>query len=249
MKKEKAIKCKNCSSQVKGNFCSQCGQTAKTHRLNFHFLWNDIQYGIFQVDKGLLFTVKELYSRPGHTIREFLTGKRVNHFKPLSMLIVLASLYGFIIHFLQIKMTGQLELSPETGKTLLVEEINEWLSLHYAWFSLLTVPVFALSSYLCFFRRGYNFIEHFVLNTFATNQRLILHFLFIPILYYLSESSYFSYYTRSVLALDFLLIYWTFRQFFTGLNKWKTLLLSLASFLLYLTMALSLFALFIVLFF
>ncbi|MBC8155688.1 MAG: DUF3667 domain-containing protein [Bacteroidetes bacterium] len=77
--------CQNCNSELNGNFCSHCGQSSNTHRLNFHFLWHDIQHGLLHIDKGILYTTKELFTRPGHSIREFLLGKRVKHFKPISL--------------------------------------------------------------------------------------------------------------------------------------------------------------------
>ena len=99
--------CKNCGSPVKSRFCSDCGQPASTHRISGHFLWHDIQHGILHVDKGILFTAKELFTRPGHSIREFLQGKRVKHFKPISLVIILAGIYGFLSHYFHIDLSGK----------------------------------------------------------------------------------------------------------------------------------------------
>lgn len=55
------IKCKNCSFSFEGNYCSNCGQTAKTERISFKFLWEDIQHGILHYDKGIVYTVKQLF--------------------------------------------------------------------------------------------------------------------------------------------------------------------------------------------
>lgn len=64
--------CKNCNHNFKGNFCNNCGQTANTHEINFTSILHEIQHGIFHIDKGILYTSKELFRRPGHTIREYL---------------------------------------------------------------------------------------------------------------------------------------------------------------------------------
>ncbi|QOG00887.1 DUF3667 domain-containing protein [Flavobacterium sp. MDT1-60] len=37
-----------------------------------------------------------MFTRPGHSIREFIEGKRVKHFKPLWLVAVLGALYGFL---------------------------------------------------------------------------------------------------------------------------------------------------------
>jgi hypothetical protein len=41
--------------------------------------WHDVQHGLFHFDKGMYYSAKELYWRPGHSIREFIEGKRVSH--------------------------------------------------------------------------------------------------------------------------------------------------------------------------
>jgi hypothetical protein len=75
------ITCKNCHQTYTGNYCNNCGQPADTHKINIHYLWHDIQHGLFHFDKGVTYTAKQLFTRPGHSIREFIEGKRVKHIK------------------------------------------------------------------------------------------------------------------------------------------------------------------------
>src|SRR6478736_1543240 len=96
--------CLNCNANLAGKFCSNCGQDSNTHRINSHFLWHDIQHGLTHVDKGMLFTIKELFTRPGNSIRQFLEGKRIKHFKPISLVIILAGAYGFLSHYYEINI-------------------------------------------------------------------------------------------------------------------------------------------------
>ena len=90
------ITCKNCNQTFKGHYCNNCGQPADTHKINAHFLWHDIQHGLLHFDNGIPYSIKQLFIRPGHSIREFIEGKRVRHFKPLSLVAVLGALYGFL---------------------------------------------------------------------------------------------------------------------------------------------------------
>jgi hypothetical protein len=87
------ITCKNCHQVYTGHYCNNCGQSAETHKINAHFLWHDIQHGLLHFDEGILFSLRQLFTRPGHSIREFIDGKRVRHFKPISLVVVLATLY------------------------------------------------------------------------------------------------------------------------------------------------------------
>lgn len=91
--------CKNCNNQFEGNFCNNCGQAANTHKLNMHFIWHDLKHGLFHFDNGIFYTIAQLLTKPGYTIREIIDGKRVKHFKPLSFIVVLATVYGLLYHF------------------------------------------------------------------------------------------------------------------------------------------------------
>lgn len=83
-------KCLNCNNQIQNNFCSVCGQKLSTHRYSLqHFFVHDLVHGVFHVDKGFLFTIKELFTRPGHSMREFIEGKRANHFNYFSLVLII----------------------------------------------------------------------------------------------------------------------------------------------------------------
>jgi hypothetical protein len=93
------ITCKNCDSQFEGKFCSNCGQSADTHRLDLHFLAINIPKLLFSfMRKGIFYTVTQLFTRPGNSIRGYVEGKRVNHYEPFAMLVTIAALYGLLYH-------------------------------------------------------------------------------------------------------------------------------------------------------
>ena len=186
--------CQNCNSELNGNFCSHCGQSSDTHRLNFHFLLHDIQHGLLHIDKGLLYTTKELFTRPGHSIREFLQGKRVKHFKPISLVLILAGIYGLLSHYFDInfladnfQVTGSSERFNQTTST--INKAIEWVYQHYSILALLQIPFFSIGTYLCFKKTGYNFIEHLVINAFIAGQKLIIHIVGLPLYYFFNNTS------------------------------------------------------------
>ena len=169
------VDCLNCRTQFEGNFCPNCGQSNNVSRMDFHTLWHDIQHGMFHFDKGVFFSLKELIIRPGKSIREYIEGKRVRHFKPISMLIVLATLYGLMYHYSGINLyfdAPKLSDTIESGKIpekmvemiKMVSQINEWVGTHYAFASLSLLLFFSLGSFLAFRKAGFNFVEHIVLN-------------------------------------------------------------------------------------
>lgn len=79
--------CKKCKQHFKGHYCSNCGQPAETHKLDFHFLMHDIQHGLMHFDKGVLYSAGQLFTRPGDSIRDFIEGKELNILNPSHWLL------------------------------------------------------------------------------------------------------------------------------------------------------------------
>ncbi|MGV3609578.1 MAG: DUF3667 domain-containing protein [Fluviicola sp.] len=226
--------CKNCTTPLEGKYCSNCGQSADTHKLNFHYMWHDIQHGLLHFDKGIFFTTKELFSRPGHSIREFLEGKRVKHFKPLSMVIVLASIYAFLLHSLHIDMEADISIRNGNAAPNAAEmgalSITDWMSSHYALTRLISIPFLALGVWLCFLRQSYNFVEHLVVSAFITAQGLVFLLVMLPLEYYCGEEGWFMILSYSIQLLLFL---WTYMQLFNHLNVFRVLIQALGAVMLY----------------
>ena len=151
-----------------------------------HFIWHDIQHAFFHFDKGVLYTAKELFTRPGDSIREFVEGKRVKHFKPISLVIILATLYGVLRHLFHFSVLDKKAVSKFQGVEY--ESLNEWISHHYYWIILLSIPMFSIASYIVFRKQGYNYVEFFILNTFKASQRLFLRIFTFPVIFYFDNS-------------------------------------------------------------
>jgi hypothetical protein len=223
------ITCKNCNQTFKGYYCNNCGQSADTHKINAHFLWHDIQHGLLHFDNGIPYSIKQLFIRPGHSIREFIEGKRVRHFKPLSLITVLAALYGFLYHYFQINL---FQSSAESGIDL--GDFNEWMATHFAWVTIATIPIYTMGTYIVFRKQGYNFFELFVLNTFKASQRLFIQILAFPILLYLNSKHHAEKFSSITYLLGIILILWTNIQFFNRMSRTKAFFLTILSHLIFL---------------
>ncbi len=208
------MNCKNCEQEFTGDFCNHCGQKSTVSRLDFAYLRNEIATGIFQVDRGFLFTVKEMLTRPGHSIRAFIEGKRKNHFKPLSFLLVAVTLYiisnkffgngTFVNDFVEGFKAGG-ELANGSGE----EKAITWIKENQANFILFTMLVFSTASYLAFFKARYNLIEHLVLNLYITGFQFIIYTVFSFVVF--DPNSPFI---LIPLLLGFIYNIWTYTQFF-----------------------------------
>ncbi|OXA90980.1 DUF3667 domain-containing protein [Flavobacterium hercynium] len=227
-----SIKCKNCDQNYSGNYCNNCGQPAETHKINAHFLWHDIQHGLLHFDKGILYSFQQLFSRPGHSIREFIEGKRVKHFKPISLVVVLGTLYGILYHFFDINLINATSTDPKINYL----KVNEFIATHFFWITIANIPLFTIGTFICFRKQGYNFIEYFVLNTFKASQKLFAHIITFPLLYFFNGSPEIKSINILIYVIDLILIFWTNIQFFNKISKTKALLLSILSHLIFLVL-------------
>ncbi|MBS1746556.1 MAG: DUF3667 domain-containing protein [Bacteroidetes bacterium] len=222
--------CKNCGRHFNGNFCNYCGQTAETHKIDAHFLWHDIQHGLFHFDHGILYTIKQLFTRPGNAIKEFIEGKRVKYFKPISLVILLATVYGLLSHTFQTDFAKALVIKDSPHEKIVIEKINEWISGHFSWATLLTLPFYTIGSFIAFRKQGYNFAEHFVMNTFLASQRIVLHILIFPLSYFFYGTPSYNIFSSVIPLLEFILVAWGYSQFFNKLTITKSFLLTLLSY-------------------
>src|ERR1035437_5782257 len=230
--------CQNCNAVLQGNYCSNCGQSSTTHRIDIHFLWHDIQHGMLHFDKGILFTTKELFTRPGSSIREFLEGKRIQHIKPISLVLVLAGIYGLLFHFFKINMFENYIVLTGSGEKIkhineIVENVSGWIAQHFAILALLQIPIFTIGTFICFRKAGYNFVEHLIINTFIVGQRLILHIITFPLYYFSNGTPMLITADRIINLIGYALAIWALIQLFKNQRKriLKTIFSLLISFL------------------
>lgn len=228
--------CKNCHHSFKGNYCNNCGQSSHTHPINFKYLIHELQHGFLHVDKGIFFTLKELFTRPGDSIREFIEGKRVKHFKPIiSLVIILATIYGLLSHYFKMEVleVDSNFVSDNTSFLKDLLKIRNWIYDHFVWVSLLSIPLYSLGTLFAFRKQKYNFTEHIVLNTFLAGQKLALHIATFPLAYAFKFTSFENSFDNILTLVDFVLLVWTCKGFFKQESKMQTIKLAVLSYIIY----------------
>ena len=217
--------CKNCGKNFTGNYCNFCGQSSDTHKINFHYVIHEIQHSIFHFDGGIFYTMKELIKRPGNSIREFIEGKRVNHFKPVTYVIILSIIHSFLEHsgkrkpFIEDFLLGVLQSIKQNGKVLKSNgnfSILEWLIHHYAYTALLLIPIFSLAALISFRKSKFNYFEHLVLNAYTFGQITLIFILSFPLSYLFKHDENFEYFK---ILLSVAYTFWVFYHFFNDLKK------------------------------
>lgn len=166
-------KCLNCNAATENNFCSICGQKNSTHRFSLqHFIVHDFIHGVFHLDKGFFFTIKELFTRPGHSVREYVQGKRVKYFNAFTAIIIIIGVGYFLGEFAKDKT---IHLSQSDKDFEGFSKVTK----HYAKLVALSwVPFYALMSYLLFKKSKQNYSENLILNMYMIVGILVIEGVF-----------------------------------------------------------------------
>ena len=236
--------CKNCGQHLilDQKFCHNCGQKADTHRIDYHFLIHEIQHSVFHVDKGIFFTIKELFTRPGHTIREYLDGRRQNHFKPVLFLIIAGSVCGLLNYFTSdgrgiggaqrdfentVGDPKVLQYVDIDGLANFFKNVFFWFSDHFSFFILFMIPAAAFGFYRGFRKYKLNYAEWLVIITFLSGQMLVVYF-FVLLFEYLSGRDASTFFLLVTMGLTT----WTMVQLFRHRPALRMILRTLWSYLL-----------------
>jgi len=230
------MNCKNCGQTTEGNYCSHCGQKSNVARITFSNLLTQLSGSILQVDRGFFYTLKELFTRPGGSINEYLDGKRKKHFKPIAYVIILSTVYFLVSQisgldtFLGDMLGGFSEGWNDGDESVEISGILNWLQKNYAYTTLLLLPVFSLASYICFQGLGRNYFEHIVINSLTTGQQAIFYTVFVVISFIFDNENLMS------LAMVFFILYnvWVFCQLFNTKNRMAIIVRSILTYALFL---------------
>lgn len=210
--------CKNCGHHFSGNYCSNCGQKSNIKKIDYNYLIHELPSSIFQINRGFLFTVLKLATRPGHSVREFLDGKRKNYFKPVPFLFLTSTIYIFFNYliandtFMDDFIAG-IKLSELNNNNSL-----KWFSDNKTYLVLAIIPLFSVASYLAFLKSKYNYVEHLVLNFYTTGQQMLIYLMFSFIS--MRDSSL----TLIPLSLGMLFNIWSYAQFFSSITILKRII-------------------------
>ncbi|MBK7229813.1 MAG: DUF3667 domain-containing protein [Ignavibacteriales bacterium] len=239
------VTCKNCNHHFEGKFCNNCGQSADTNRLDFKFLIKNLRKNFLKYfHGGIFYSAVQLFTRPGHTIREYLDGKRVKHFEPIGLLITFATFYGVLYHTFGINMFAGISESNPNG-TIDFKSVSNWMADHFAVVTLVLVPIYSIGSYFSFRKQKYNFYEHIYLNTFLGSQRLLVRIVVFP-LFAIWDGMENIFILRDVLiVLDIILMVWSYTQFFNKMKRIKAILLGVLSYSIFFVLLLGIIAILI----
>jgi len=193
--------------------CSSCGRPSNPAPITLKSIFSDGLSVIFNLEKGFLFTIKELLLRPGEALNNYLSGeKRYLYYNPFRFAFIAVTLSFIIFQSLGFFEATIALAAPEGQNPEDIKESMTFLEKYGPLLTLTLVPFVSLGSWILF--RRINFAEHLVANFFAYGQISLLGILLVPLYYFINELLLF----QQLISMIMILVYTTFffRSYFKG---------------------------------
>ncbi len=108
--------CQNCGADLKGNYCSVCGQKGSAaYDRSLKSLLTHFFEELFVWDSRFFRSMKYLFTRPGYLTHEYISGRIQNYVSPVKMFLFTS----FVLFFIMIK------IDPNQYKALTEGERSE----------------------------------------------------------------------------------------------------------------------------
>ncbi|MBS0214224.1 MAG: DUF3667 domain-containing protein [Proteobacteria bacterium] len=226
--------CANCLRAIDASdqhFCPGCGQPTPAHRIDWHFIGHELEHSVLHMDRGILYTLRQLMLRPGELIRDYLEGRRANLVKPLLLLMILSAAIVFLSGMLGVgTMAAQFDGTP-VSQDEAFRRADAWMTAHFALVTILLLPLEALAFKLVFRgTRGLNYPEWLVIIAFLTAQTMVLWILALLLQHWIPQLPQWA------VLLSMAYGVFSLVQFLRGDSRWKTVLRSLGSYLVFILM-------------
>jgi hypothetical protein len=234
-------KCANCTRAIDGadqKFCPACGQPTPAHRIDWHFLGHELEHSVLHMDRGILYSLKELMLRPGQLIRNYLEGRRAGIVKPLLLVMMAGAAATLMAHYALdgdalgssftqgmeagIEHQGTADAKQAEATAMVVKVfvfVKDWMNRHLTLVTLLLLPVQAAAYKLAFRQfKQINYPEWLVIASFLTAQLFVVWTVFMPLQNWWPDSQ------PVAMLLAVILNLFSLTQVFPGYPRWKAFL-------------------------
>jgi hypothetical protein len=168
------MNCKNCNTELNSKFCPDCGQPTNLKRIDGHYIIHEIEH-VLHFERGILYTVRELITKPGQNIRNYLSENRSRLVKPIIFIILTSLIYTLISHFFHIEEEVVYFEGLEKSS---IGKILKWIQGNYGYASILTGIFIAIWLKVFFRKYGYNFFELLIMLCFVQGISMLIYTVF-----------------------------------------------------------------------
>lgn len=186
------MNCPTCNISIKDDsqFCRSCGAKIVRARLTFGSLFKNAFLSISNLDLPFFNTSWWLIRKPEKVTMGYINGVRKIFNSPIKYILIIISLYGVFQYFYSNFLNEMMEYgglsgfkeafeedldNPEMsdGATKLISMIN-WLQKHVLFINFFNIPIIALSTWLVYRKRKYNYAEHLVLACYIVGLPILI---------------------------------------------------------------------------
>ena len=165
--------CVSCQHEHDENFCPNCGERNGIKKITLASLIEDSLTSLTDMDKGFLFNIKSLISKPQKIAEGYISGKRKGILNPISFLIVSISIYLIVIAIFKIpKDLSEINRIPETTYEKLGYVLGKFIRGNLKFFWIFSIVPLGLSLKLIFKR--FNYWEHLAIGSFVIGQATLI---------------------------------------------------------------------------
>ncbi len=170
-------------------------QPSPPPRITMSTIWYSV-LDIFNIEKGLIYSLIALTTHPGRAIRTYLYEDRSRLMPPFRLLILTVAIGTFITiqyfksnSFLDtiqpaLKDNGiERSADAEAKYQVFLSGLSDIFNNYFNIFILLGVPVIALSTFWVF-RRKMNYAEHLVVNSYFTAYATLIYIALSPLMWW-----------------------------------------------------------------
>lgn len=173
------MNCKTCDYSIDPNarYCPNCGAKIVDERLSLKGTWEEFIGPFFSWDNNFWRTFFGMFKNPKDVLEAYISGARKKYFHPFSYIILYATVAVFFYKFFPMESImeysegisdGVANSSSNGAKAPKIDmkPFMEGMLNYYNFFVLLLMPIYALTSYIVYRKRGHNFFEHLVFNSY-----------------------------------------------------------------------------------
>ena len=143
-------------------------------KIDAKYLANQVSW-IISLEKGLLFTLRQMTFRPGTATRNFIKENRRPYMKPVVFLILCSLIYTIISKYLQFEEEAYKNLAYTNKNSL---KATQWIREYYGYFNIVSSVISALWIRMFFRKKGYNIFEIIVLMCYLSGIGMLISLFF-----------------------------------------------------------------------
>ncbi|OUS16242.1 hypothetical protein A9Q93_05840 [Nonlabens dokdonensis] len=163
--------CKNCGAGLSDDFCPKCGNPKILKRIDGSYILSEM-VSVLNFDKGIFYTIKELFVRPGKNVHKFIHNDRNRLVKPIIFIIVCSLIYTVVQQLL--KFEDGYANTGGFGDSA-ISTIFVWIQKNYGYSNVLMSIFIAVWIKLFFKKYNYNFFEIIILLCFVMGIGMLIY--------------------------------------------------------------------------